>query len=336
MRGCFPGRLCRRLGPRQAGCGANPHGQRRRRTQGHPTWRAKRYSNGRGTRCLYKTISITPMSSSSKFLATVFLAAVFVCGVKPANAQAPPKLARPNIIVILADDLGFSDLGCYGSEIPTPNLDKLAATGLRFTQFYNTPRCCPSRAALLTGLYPQQAGVGQMMDDRGLPGYHGELNSNCVTIAEALRASGYHTLMVGKWHLAHIFFDGKKQLNFETNEPFWENKSAWPRQRGFEEYYGTIHGVSSYYDPFSLVSNNTPIRADGTNFYYTDAISAHAVADINKYGGRDKPFFLYAAFTAPHWPLQAPAEDIAKNTPAYQSGWGVIRSNRYEREIKLV
>lgn len=172
-----------------------------------------------------------------------------------------------------------------------------------------------------------------MMDDRGLPGYHGELNSNCVTIAEALRGAGYHTLMVGKWHIAHVFFDGKKQLNFETNEPFWDTKADWPLQRGFEEYYGTIHGVTSYYDPFSLVRNNTPIKPGHKNFYYTDAIADHAVVDIKKYGGQEKPFFLYVAFTAPHWPMQAPAADIAKNLPTYQVGWDVIRSNRYARQI---
>lgn len=243
--------------------------------------------------------------------------------------------ARPNIVLILADDLGFSDLGCYGSEIATPNLDNLAGNGLRFTQFYNTPRCCPSRAALLTGLYPQEAGVGEMMEDRGIPGYHGELNDNCVTLAEVLRAAGYHTLMVGKWHLSHIYFDGKKQLNFETNEPFWDNQQDWPLQRGFEEYYGTIHGVSSYFDPFSLVSNNLPLRAPGTNFYYTDSLSEHAVADIEKYAGGDRPFFLYAAFTAPHWPLQAPEPDIASNRPTYLAGWDAIRASRYQRELAL-
>jgi arylsulfatase len=266
--------------------------------------------------------------------AAMCVVAALLLRVDLVNAQSRGNLSRPNIIVILADDLGFSDLGCYGSEISTPNLDKLAAGGLRFTQFYNTPRCCPSRAALLTGLYPQEAGIGAMMEDRGIPGYLGELNHKCVTIAEVLRASGYHTLMAGKWHVAHVIFDGKKQLNFESDKPFWENKAGWPLQRGFEEYYGTIHGVSSYYDPFSLVHNNSIIKAVGTNFYYTDAISAHAVADIRKYGGGDKPFFLYVAFTAPHWPLQAPAEDIARNKQTYQAGWDVISANRYRRQIE--
>ena len=254
-------------------------------------------------------------------------------GLMPGRAASADP--RPNIIVILADDLGFSDLGCYGSEIATPNLDRLAAGGLRFTQFYNTPRCCPSRAALLTGLYPQEAGVGGMMEDRGLPGYHGELNDHCVTLAEVLRSAGYHTLMVGKWHLSHIFFDGKKQLNFETNAPFWENKSDWPLQRGFDEYFGTIHGVCSYFEPFSLVHNNTPIAPERTNFYYTDSLSQHAVADIDQFAGLAHPFFLYVAFTAPHWPLQAPEADIAPNRRTYLAGWDTIRAARYKREIEL-
>ncbi len=243
--------------------------------------------------------------------------------------------ARPNIVLILADDLGFSDLGCYGSEIATPNLDKLAAGGLRFTQFYTTPRCCPTRAALLTGLYPQQAGLGDMMEDRGLPGYRGELNDRCITMAEELGLTGYHTLMAGKWHVCHMHFDGKQQLNFESRTPFWESKANWPLQRGFEEYYGAIHGVTSYYDPFSLVRDNTPIDAEGTNFYYTDAISDAAVSDIERYAGGDKPFFLYVAYSAPHWPLQAPAENIAKYRQKYLAGWDVLRTNRYQRQLEL-
>lgn len=245
------------------------------------------------------------------------------------------KGSRPNVVVILADDLGYSDLGCFGSEIATPNLDRMAARGMRLTQFYTTPRCCPTRAALLTGLYPQQAGLGNMMEDQGLPGYRGELNRNCLTIAEELRRADYHAAMAGKWHVCHIAFEGKKQLNYESDEPFWKDKQGWPLQRGFEDYYGTIHGVSSYYDPFSLVEGNTPIRPSGTNFYYTDAITARAVADIDRYAGGGKPFFLYVAYTAPHWPLQAPEADIAKYRARYLAGWDVIRTNRYRRQIEL-
>lgn len=198
----------------------------------------------------------------------------------------------------MADDLGYSDLGCYGSEIATPNLDRLAREGLQFRQFYTYPRCCPTRAALLTGVYPHQAGVGHMVERNGLPvrphgfpGYKGDLSSNVVTIAEALRTSGYRTGMSGKWHLT----------------PFTENKSNWPQQRGFEEFYGTIHGAGSFYDPVSLVRGNEVLSSPGKGYYYTDAITDHAVATIGKFASRsgssaayDKnPFFLYVAYTAP-------------------------------------
>lgn len=249
------------------------------------------------------------------------------------GAAAETNALRPNIVLILADDLGYSDIGCFGSEIATPNLDRMAAEGMRLSQFYTTPRCCPTRAALLTGLYPQQAGIGEMMEDRGMTGYRGELRHDTPTIAEALRPADYDALMVGKWHVCHIFFDGKKQLDHESDRPFWKDKTDWPLQRGFEEYYGTIHGVNSYYDPFSLVQGNTPIQPDSTNFYYTDAISDHAVADIAKYAGTKKPFFLYVAYTAPHWPLQAPEADIAKYRERYLAGWDVIRTNRYQRQV---
>lgn len=252
-----------------------------------------------------------------------------------AGSAAETNRSRPNIVVILADDLGYSDLGCYGSEIATPNLDRMAAQGLQMTQFYTTPRCCPSRAALLTGLYPQQAGLGNMMEDRGLPGYRGELNKNAPTIAEDLRLAGYRTSMVGKWHVSHIHFDGKRQLDHESDVPFWDNKSNWPLQRGFEEFYGTIHGVNSYYDPFSLTQGNEPISARQTDFYYTDVISDQAVRYIAQQAGSKNPFFLYVAYTAPHWPLQAPEADIAKYRPTYRAGWDVIRSNRYQRQIQL-
>jgi arylsulfatase len=263
-----------------------------------------------------------------------FVIACFLMVLAFGAMAADLKPARPNIVLILADDLGYSDLGCYGSEISTPNLDRMAATGLRMSQFYTTPRCCPTRAALLTGLYPQQAGIGNMMENRGVAGYRGELNRNCLTIAEELRRADYHTAMVGKWHVCHIYFEGKRQLNYESDAPFWDHKNGWPLQRGFEDYFGTIHGVNSYYDPFSLVRGNTPTRA-GTNFYYTDAITENAIADIDRYATGQKPFFLYVAYTAPHWPLQAPEADIAKYRERYLAGWDVIRTNRYRRQIEL-
>ena len=268
-------------------------------------------------------------------LKPLLLAAVTFVAISCTTPSKTTVTTRPNIIVILADDLGYSDLSCYGSEIATPNLDRLAARGMQFTQFYNTPRCCPTRAALLTGLYPQQAGIGYMMEDRGIPSYRGELNKHAPTIAEQLRATGYRTGMVGKWHVSHIYFEGKKQLNRESDTPFWDNKDNWPLQRGFDQFYGTIHGVNSFYDPFSLTRNNTLIQPEGTNYYYTDAISTEAVKYIGQQADGKKPFFLYVAFTAPHWPLQAPEADIAKYRETYRAGWDVIRSNRYARQIEM-
>jgi arylsulfatase A-like enzyme len=272
-------------------------------------------------------------NSLRKWMGSFMVVATF--GADQNGGAIETKALRPNIVLILADDLGYSDLGCYGSEIATPNLDRLAANGIRLTQFYTTPRCCPTRAALLTGLYPQQAGIGAMIEDRGVPGYRGELNRNCPTIAEELRQAGYRTLMAGKWHVSHVHFDGKRQLNFESGQPFWEDKAGWPLQRGFDEYFGTIHGVSSYYDPFSLVRGNTVIHPETKDFYYTDAISSQAAAYVTKYANTNQPFFLFVAYTAPHWPLQAPEADIAKYRPTYMAGWDVIRSNRYQRQIEL-
>lgn len=237
---------------------------------------------------------------------------------------------KPNIIVILTDDMGFSDLGCYGGEIRTPNLDALAAKGLRYTQFYNTARCCPTRASLLTGLYPHQAGVGHMMDDRKRPGYMGDLNKTCRTIPEQLQSAGYRSYAVGKWHVTrHAGAEGPKH--------------NWPRQRGFDRFYGTIHGAGSFYDPSSLVRDDTMISPYADNeykprtYYYTDAISDHAVkfvGDHQKEHG-DKPFFLYVAFTAAHWPMHALPEDIAKYRGVYDKGYDPIREARFEKAARL-
>jgi arylsulfatase A-like enzyme len=241
-------------------------------------------------------------------------------------ADAP----RPNVIVIMSDDMGFSDLGCYGGEIQTPNLDALAANGLRFTQFYNTARCCPTRASLLTGLYPHQAGIGHMMADWQKPGYRGDLNKSCRLFGEVLKPAGYRSYAVGKWHITRFAAkDGPKD--------------NWPLQRGFDRFYGTIHGAGSFYDPSSLVRDNTMISpyADPDykprTYYYTDAIADHATKFVTDHARdhKDKPFFLYVAFTAAHWPMHALPEDIAKYKSKYDNGYEPSRKARFEKAAKL-
>ena len=237
---------------------------------------------------------------------------------------------RPNIILIMADDMGFSDLGCYGSEIHTPNLDRLAAQGLRFTQFYNAARCCPTRASLLSGLYPHQAGIGGMTDgkrgDVNPPGpYQGYLNDGCVTIAQLLKTAGYTTLMSGKWHVG-------------------ETRPHWPTDRGFDRYYGLISGAANYFDITKGKSKCTirrfaiddkPHAPPKENFYITDAFTDNAAKFIDQYGRASKPFFIYVAYTAPHWPLHALPEDIAKYKGRYLKGWDALRKERYTRMIKM-
>ena len=237
---------------------------------------------------------------------------------------------QPNIIIMMGDDMGYSDLGCYGGEINTPNLNDLAYQGLRFSQFYNTARCCPTRASLLTGLYPHQAGVGHMMSDRGFDGYRGDLNRHCMTIGEVLRSAGYATAVSGKWHVTpHRFPDGPKY--------------NWPLQRGFDRFYGTIHGAGSFFDPNSLTRDNTMISpyADSEyepeEFYYTDAISDHAVRFIkeNHENNADQPFFIYVSYTAAHWPMHALEKDIAKYKGRYNAGYHATRARRLQRLKQL-
>jgi len=223
---------------------------------------------------------------------------------------------RPNIVLIMADDMGYSDIGCYG--------DRLAAGGLRFTQFYNTARCCPTRAALMTGLYQHQAGVGHMMSDQGYDGYRGDLNNRCVTIAEVLKEAGYSTYMSGKWHVTkHRGPDGPKY--------------NWPLQRGFDRFFGTIHGAGSYYDPCSLTRDNTQIPPDSADFYYTNAISDNAVKFMSEHKSlnRGRPFFLYVAYTSPHWPMHALPQDITRYKGRYDGGWDALRAERHKRMIEM-
>jgi arylsulfatase len=232
---------------------------------------------------------------------------------------------RPNIVLIMVDDMGFSDIGCYGGEVHTPNLDRLATGGLRFAQFYNAARCCPTRASLMTGLYPHQAGIGHMVGNRGYPAYQGYLNDRCVTIAEALKPAGYRTLMSGKWHVG-------------------ENRPHWPTDRGFDKYFGLISGGANYFDitkakakgvKRKMAIDDKPYMPPKENFYITDAFTDHAVQFIDEYGRGKEPFFLYLAYTAPHWPLHAWPEDIAKYKGKYLQGWDEIREERRQRMIKM-
>jgi arylsulfatase len=264
-----------------------------------------------------------------RFLQTAGLGAAAVAlGARPGAAAAA---RRPNVVVLLCDDMGFSDIGCYGGEIHTPNLDRLAAGGLRFSQFYNTARCCPTRACLLTGLYPHQAGVGHMIEDKGLEGYQGHLGSHCVTMAEVLGPAGYGTYAVGKWHVA---------------QPGDAGRPNWPRQRGFQRYYGTIEGAGSYYDPGTLTRDNQAISpfADPDyrpeRFYYTDAITDNAITFLDDHVRQkpEQPFFLYCAYTCAHWPLHALPEDIAKYQGVYDGGYEAMRRTRFVRckELGLI
>ena len=244
----------------------------------------------------------------------------------PAARRGEDKPAsRPNIILIMADDMGYSDIGCYGSEIDTPHIDALAGDGLRFTQFYNAARCCPTRASLLTGLYPHQAGMGGMVSGKGPGPYQGYLNNKCVTIAEVLKDYGYRTLMSGKWHVG-------------------ENRPNWPTDRGFEKYFGLISGAANYFDITKpkFKGMKRKMAMDGERymppkegFYMTDAISDHAVELLGSHGSGAEPFFLYVPYTAPHWPLHAWPEDIARYRGKYKCGWSEIQKARHERQLKM-
>ena len=248
------------------------------------------------------------------------VAAVLLCPMaRPAWAAAP----RPNVLLILADDMGFSDVGCYGSEIATPNIDALAAGGLRFTQFYNGARCCPSRASLLTGLYAQQTGVGLMTGNDHEPGYTGSLNDQCVTLGTVLRSAGYQTYMAGKWHVGDMV----------------------PTTRGFDRFYGFYSGYTvNSYNPNQMAlfppDSQPPHTYAPGKFYATDAITDYAVdfVDAGRRGdqGPDaKPWFLYLAYSAAHFPLMAPAAEVKKYVPVYEKGWDAIRAERLERIKRL-
>jgi arylsulfatase A-like enzyme len=242
--------------------------------------------------------------------------------------------SKPNIVLILVDDMGFSDLGCYGSEIKTPYIDALAHNGIKFSNFYNNSRCCPTRASLMTGLSAARAGVGTMSNmtdskkhDHGseYPGYRGFLNQQSLTIAEVLKTAGYATLMSGKWHVG----------SYEM--------SQWPLQRGFEKYYGCLDGAMRYFypvEPRGIHFMNEPdtILKSTTDrpYYTTDAFTDYAIRFIaEEKSGKDRPFFLYLAYNAPHWPIQAHEEDIDKYRDTYILGWDKLREQRYKKQLEL-
>lgn len=241
------------------------------------------------------------------------------------NLRITMRPKRPNVLLILADDMGYSDLGCYGGEIETLNLDNLAANGIRFTQFYNTARCSPSRASILTGLHPHQTGIGILTNDDSPEGYAGDLNEKCITIAELLKDNGYETYLSGKWHIS----SSSSQVS-----------ESWPNQRGFNYFYGTINGAGSYFYPRTLTRDNVKIDEEALkneDFYYTDKISDNAVKFINQHHQKSlkNPFFLYIAYTAPHWPLHAKEQDIMKYKGRFQKGWDQLRKERLDRMIKM-
>jgi len=220
-------------------------------------------------------------------------------GVLAGAAGTAGSAKRPNIIVILVDDMGYSDLGCYGGEVRTPHIDGLARRGLRFTQFYNTAKCGPTRASLLSGLYHQEVGAGAL---RG-----------CMTIGEAMKRAGYFTVMSGKWHM-----------------------TGQPTDRGFDRYFGHLSGSTNYFrgdKTFRL--NGQPFEVPASGFYTTDAVTDYALRFLDEAAKTDRPFLLYLAYNAPHYPLQAPKEEVDKYRGKYRCGWDKLRQQRYARQIEM-
>lgn len=242
------------------------------------------------------------------------------------QAENPSQVKKPNIMLILADDMGFSDLGFMGSGINTPNLDKLAKKGMVFSQFYNTGRSCPTRASLLTGLYAHQTGLGWMTSaNLGQPGYTGDMNNHAVTIAQVLKQADYSCYMTGKWHVTYDKY-------MKPEGP----KHNWPIQRGFDRFFGHLTGGGSYYSTSTLTNDNEQLEP-GEDFYLTTAITDSTVSIINQHfqEKKDHPFFFYLAYYAPHRPLQALQKDIDKYRGKFMNGWDEQRKIRYEKLRKI-
>ena len=261
---------------------------------------------------------ITPVSA-----ALAFSTAILGCGSQDQGQRMAEK-AAPHIILIMADDMGFSDIGCYGGEVRTPNLDRLAQNGIRYSQFYNAARCCPTRASLLTGVYPHQAGMGWMTNaNLGTPAYQGDLGKNVATIAEVLRTASYTTYMTGKWHVSN------------TRKDHGGVMDNWPTQRGFDRYFGIVQGAGHYFK-LPVYSGNRKYPSP-ENFFFTHAISDSSAMFIDEHFGQNpgNPMFMYVAYTAPHWPLHALEEDIEKYRNVYDEGWDVIREKRLKKQYEL-
>ena len=245
-----------------------------------------------------------------------------------ADAKARRTGRRPNIVLILVDDMGFGDLGIMGSEIRTPNIDGMARRGRLLSSMYNCARCCPTRAALLTGLYPHKAGIGHMGANLGTPAYQGFLRNDAATLAELLRPAGYRTLMAGKWHVGGDF-TAREVDSWRVGDV----DHPTPRQRGFDRFYGIIDGTINYFSPWYIMEDDRRVQVSPTDFYFTDAITDQAIGMIEDSVRRAQPFFLYLAHAAPHWPLHAHDEDIARYDGVYAKGWDAIRTARHEEML---
>ncbi len=235
---------------------------------------------------------------------------------------------RPNIVLILADDMGFGDLGVMGSEIRTPHIDGMARRGVLMTSMYNCARCCPTRASLLTGLYPHRAGIGHMGANLGTPAYQGCLRNDAPTIAELLRPAGYRTFMAGKWHVGGDFW-----ARLVDTWRVGDVDHPTPRQRGFDRFYGIIDGTINYFSPWYIMEDDRRVAVPPSDYYFTDAITDQAIEMIESSAKSDAPFFLYLAHAAPHWPLQAHEEDIARYRGVYAGGWDAARTARHEEML---
>jgi len=255
-------------------------------------------------------------------------AAASMAGLSPSPPGDPATRKRPNILLILADDLGFGDLGVMGSEIRTPHIDSIAHNGTLLTSMYNAARCCPTRSSLLTGMYSHRAGIGHMGANLGTPEYQGYLREDAATIAEVLKANGYRTLMAGKWHVGGDLW-ATRVNSWRLGDP----DRPTPLQRGFDRFYGMVDGVMHYFSPWHIQDDDKTAEIP-PDFYLTDAITDKAIGMLEENARSEQPFFMYLAHHAPHWPLHALPEDIERYAGRYSRGWDELRGARYEEMLQ--